>query len=159
MGSQARLLFIISLFVSTPIFASDKIEVENAWIREAPPTAKVMAGYMIISNNSDDTVMLNSVTSEGFGRVEFHRTEMRDGMATMIPITHITIKPHGKITFEPGGLHLMLINPKKPIKADDTVTLNLKFSDELVIPIVVSTKKGHGMEDHSMHDMQHEHNY
>ncbi|RMD70857.1 MAG: copper chaperone PCu(A)C, partial [Gammaproteobacteria bacterium] len=29
----------------------------------------------------------------------------------------MAIPPHGKVAFAPGGRHLMLINPKRPIKA------------------------------------------
>ena len=116
--------------------------------------AKSMAGYMEIHNMSDQTVMLRSITSEDFERSEFHRTEIKDGMARMSPVSHLSIKPHDKISFEPGALHLMLIHPKKVFKAGDKVNMTIQFTNDTKLSFEASVKKMAHVEDHSHNVMK-----
>ena len=81
--------FLFSLclgLVTLPGFAHEaSIHIHNAWVREAPPNAKMLAAYLIIENHSKNNVTLNTVTSPMFDKVEIHRTEIHDGMAHMVP--------------------------------------------------------------------------
>lgn len=140
-------------------FASDNLEVNDPWIREAPPNASIMAAYMVLQNESHHARTLNSISSPNFDRVEIHRTEMRDGMAHMTPVPQINISAQDKVAFAPGGLHVMLIGPKKTLKAGDKVQLTLHFKDNSTLDITAPVKKEQGMEgmkDHSNHEMGHE---
>ena len=46
-------VFFISLFLISSANAASALKIENTWSPEAPPVAKVMAGYMKITNMSD----------------------------------------------------------------------------------------------------------
>ena len=122
-------------FISSPVFASDiphkTLEVHNPWVREAPPTIKILAGYFTLHNHSDKTHTVLSVTSPQFDRVEIHRTEIKEEMAHMAPVSKIIIGPKNQVLFEPNGLHLMLINPKGKVKKGDKLNLILHLSDKL----------------------------
>jgi len=139
--------------LALPAFASDKLEVNDPWIREAPHNASILAAYMVLKNESHHARTLNSISSPDFDRVEIHRTEMHDGMAHMAQVSQIKISAQDKVAFEPGGLHAMLIGPKKTLKAGDKVQLTLHFKDNSTLDITTPVKKGQGMEDHSNHDM------
>ena len=52
----------------------DSFTVEGAWVREAPPNATAMAGYVTITNNTDQSRILSAANSEQFNVVEIHRT-------------------------------------------------------------------------------------
>jgi len=99
------------------------IEAHDPWVREAPPTAKVLAAYLQLHNHGDAARTLVSVESPAFKRVELHRSEEKNGMATMVRVTKIVIPAHGKVSFEPGSLHIMLIDPLARLKSGDTVKL------------------------------------
>ena len=153
----------ISLFISLILsiitmtaWANNALEAHDPWVREAPPTVEVLAAYMTLHNHSDKTQTVLSITSDNFDRVEIHRTEIHNDMAQMVPVSKVMISPNGKVTFAPGGLHIMLIGPKKIIKEGENVQLTLHLSDNSLLNINAPVKKSNGMEDHSMHDIHHD---
>lgn len=136
-------------------FSHEKLEAHDPWVREAPPSVKILAGYLSLHNHTDKTHTILSITSPQFSRVEIHRTEIKNGMAHMSPVSKIMLSPNGKVVFEPGGLHIMLIKPKNKIKRGDMIQLTLHLSDKSTFDFTLPVKKGQGMEDHSSHDMNH----
>ena len=156
------IIILLFLCVSIPGYASDSsheklgLEVHNAWVREAPPSASILAAYMSLHNHSGKTHTVMSITSPQFSRVEIHRTEIKNDIAHMLPVSKIIISPNGKVLFEPGGLHLMLIKPKKKYRSGDKIQLTLHLSDNSTFDFTAPVKKGHSIEDHSRHDMGHD---
>ncbi len=135
------------IFMFSSAFAADSIMVHNAWVRSAPPNAKVLAAYMKIINNSDEPRALTVVSSSLFGKVQMHKTEMQDGMMKMIHQKQLDIPAGGSLTLEPGGYHLMLMNPKSVLQVGEHVDFELKFDNGLTLNInaPVRTAKGGGM--------------
>ena len=129
-----------------------KIIVHNPWIREAPPNSPVLAAYMTIENHADKTKVLKSVSSSSFAKVELHMSMTKDGMAVMEQQNAVEIKSHESLTLEPGGMHIMLIRPKQPLKAGDEVGLVLQFADGtksvVTAKVVKKTAQGHAGHDH-----------
>ena len=115
--------FAFSALTSTFWSAAASLQVHDAWIREAPPTASVLAGYMVIRNAGTTPAEITNISSPDFGHSEMHRTVVENGVASMVPIGKLEIPPGEQITLEPGGTHLMLIDPRHPLRAGDTVTL------------------------------------
>lgn len=150
------LIFILLVLSTSSGYAGENIRITNAWISEAPPTAKALAGYMEIHNSSDKPVFLRSITSDWFEQSEFHKTEIHEGMARMTPVPRITIKPDSKVVFEPGGLHLMLINPGRAIKAGNTVPMTLHFTNNNTLAFKAKVKKMSAMKNHEGHNMSHD---
>ena len=109
--------------------AADKgVVIESPWIREAPPTAKALAGYMKIRNHSSQKTLV-SAESDDFQSVMLHQTVTKDGMAMMIHRQRIELPKGIELIFEPGGYHLMLLRPKRPLRLGDQVAIDLLFSD------------------------------
>jgi periplasmic copper chaperone A len=69
-----------------------------------------------------------------------HRSEMKDGMATMSGVDSLDIAPGAELAFSPGGYHLMLIGLKKPLKEGDHFSLSLRFehAGDVTIDVPVS---------------------
>lgn len=107
----------------------------NIKIIQALPGASVSAGYMTLTNNSDDAVLITRVTSPQYGTVSFHQTSIEDDIARMRPIAELTIPPGESIDLEPGGTHLMLMRQRNDV---DTVTLDFHSEDTIVISINTS---------------------
>lgn len=138
--------------------ASDQIMVEDAWIREAPPGAAAMAGYMILHNHGDSESSLVSAASPAFGSVQLHRTVMEEGMAKMVHQKAITVPAGGSVTFKPNDYHLMLMKPKQALKAGETVEVTLQFENgkSMTVPYEVRSA-GKGMEHGAMNRGHMEH--
>lgn len=107
--------------------AADDIKVHDAWVRAAPPGATVLAAYLTIDNHSAKPQALSGASSPQFDSVEIHRTEIKDGVASMIAQPSITIATHGTLSLTPNGYHLMLIGPRQALHTGDHVELQLQF--------------------------------
>lgn len=153
-----RALALFLLLLPFTAFAGEgKLHVENPWIREAPPTANVMAAYMHLHNKGKDTVVIVGAVSERFELVEIHETVVEDGMARMVPQESLRIPADDHINLEPNGYHLMLIGPNQAIKAGGTVPLTLLFADGSNQALDVPVRKATG--DESGHDHHHHHHH
>jgi copper(I)-binding protein len=106
---------------------ADDLEVRDVWIREAPPVAKSHAAYMELVNNGDTKVDIISVLADDYGMVMLHKTVEKNGMTTMEHVDNLVIPPHASVRLQPGALHIMLMSPKRKLKAGDTVKITLVF--------------------------------
>ena len=109
--------------------AEGDLVVHGAWIRAAPPNALALAGYMTVENHSTTGKLLVGARSPAFGNVTIHRTEHVGGVARMSHVSKVDIAPAGKLVFQPDGYHLMLIEPKRPLRMGDRVPIELRFAD------------------------------
>ena len=128
----------------TPIAAATgeaSISVRDAWVRETPPGVAMMAGYMVLQNNTSRPQVLVAASSPGFATVMIHRTIVKDGMARMEHASQIELTPNASLIFAPGGYHLMLMNPKRAQRAGDSVVINLEFRGGLVLPVAFEVRK------------------
>ena len=117
------------------------VSVRDAWIREAPPGVGVMAGYMELRNNTSGPQILVAASSSGFESVMFHRTIIKDGIAGMVHAPQVELTANASLIFAPGGYHLMLVKPKRTLRAGDPVVINLEFRGGLVLPVAFKVRK------------------
>lgn len=146
----ASLVVLAGLLTSTLISASE-LTIDDAWIREAPPISKVQAAYMELHNDSNKDISLISASSPHFSRIEFHRTEMSNGVMRMLQEKTLTIPARGETHLQPDGAHMMLFNPRQPLKAEDQVPFTLTFSNQKKIKIVIVVKKATSTSHHHGH--------
>jgi len=119
--------FLFISLLTNSAFAGENVHIQNAWIREAPPAIKVMAGYLDIENSSDRTLILVSAESPEFERIEFHISQMENGVASMQQQEHIIIAPDSTFTFKPDSYHLMLFNNSVPMREGKNISIKLTF--------------------------------
>lgn len=102
---------------------------ESPWSRATPGGAKHGVGYVSIINIGQSSDTLKAITSPIADRVEIHATAMDGGVMRMRKITNgLEIKAQQVTEFRPGGLHLMLIGLKSPIKKGQTFPAQLQFA-------------------------------
>ncbi len=124
--SLLALLFTVTL---QSAHASADIVIDDPWVREGPPSATVLAGYMRIKNTSSNNHTLTKVSSPEFETIEMHESIEKDGFMRMQKHTKIPIAARDTLVFAPSGFHLMLMDPKVSIKAGAKVTLIFTFQD------------------------------
>lgn len=117
------------LFCSVQADETGAMRVEQAWIRLAPPTAMMTAGYAQIYNNTNQTKVLVGAQSDRFGSIEIHRTEIQDGVARMVQQDRIVIEPHQALSLAPGGYHLMLMALTTALKPDENIPVQLQWAE------------------------------
>ncbi len=146
--------FFLVLFSLNQASAGENITVHNAWIREAPPTIKIMAGYLQIENSSDKALVLVSAESNEFKRIEFHQSTIKEGIARMQQQDKIIITSHSTFTFKPGSYHLMLFNNTVPMREGMLTSINLTFADGETLRFDAMVKRPDSSEIHN-----HEHHH
>nr|VFK53652.1 MAG: hypothetical protein BECKTUN1418D_GA0071000_101827 [Candidatus Kentron sp. TUN] len=117
------------LIIETTVWAEANVTITDPWIREAPPGVRALAGYLVLHNHGDTDISLVSASGPDFNTVMLHETITRSEMATMVHLDQIGIPARREVTFKPGGMHLMLMQPKKTFVAGDRSTIILVFAD------------------------------
>ena len=134
-----RLLLLLAILL--PAATRAELATDDAWIRHLPPAVPVRAGYVVISNPSSRPVTIVAAASPAFARVEFHRSVERDGKLQMERVESVTIAPGARLAFEPGGLHLMLIEPRARLRPGDRVELELRTDDGRVLRLDMAVQR------------------
>lgn len=137
-------VFVCLILALTLVRAASEeagVSVRDAWIRETPPGMTMMAGYMELRNNTSRPQVLVAASSSGFESLMIHRTIVKDGMAGMVHAPQIELAPHASLIFAPGAYHLMLMNPKRTLRAGDPVVIELEFRGGLVLPVAFQVRK------------------
>lgn len=103
------------------------VKVDNAWARATPPGQQVGGAFMNLTADADASLV--GARSPASRSVELHAMNMADGVMSMRQMDRIDL-PQGKtVSLKPGGLHLMFIDLKAPLRADAKIPLTLIWSD------------------------------
>jgi hypothetical protein len=102
--------------------------ISQGWSRATPGGAKVGGGYVTIENKGSAPDRLIAVSGDVAGKIEIHEMAVKNGVMTMRPLENgLAIAPGKTVKFAPGGLHLMMIDLKNPLKQGDKVAVTLEF--------------------------------
>jgi copper(I)-binding protein len=96
------------------------------------PGREMSAGYLVLTNNTNEVIVIDGVTSPQFGVVEIHQTTLEDGISRMRQIEELVVPARGSVTLERGGKHLMLMRAQG---TSETVTLQLLSGGAPVLTI------------------------
>lgn len=103
------------------------IAVEHAWARATPKGAKTGAAYITLVNSGTRDDRLLQVTSPVAESVQFHSETNDNGVMKMRMLAAVTVDPGAQVTLKPGGIHMMLLGLKQPLKEGQTISLTLTF--------------------------------
>ncbi len=146
LGGIAAAIVCFFLLYSTVYAAT--VQVEDVWVREAPPSSTALAAYMRIHNPTATELTIMEISSPSFEKVEIHQTTIVNNMMRMEKVVVATIPAHGELALKPGEKHLMLLNPKRRLKAGDHVTINLSFKKNQRQEIQAEVKKAASTNHH-----------
>jgi copper(I)-binding protein len=121
--------------------AQAEVQVEDAWVREAPPGARMLAAYLTVNNSGAEELVLVEVQSPAFSHIMLHNSEVVDGVARMTHLDEIVIPAQGSVQLEPGGMHLMMPAPEARLSAGDRVPLVLIFADGNRLEVQAEVRK------------------
>jgi periplasmic copper chaperone A len=120
------LLSVPSLVQAHEVKAGN-LELIHPHIRASMGQSPTTAGYLTILNHGKTADRLVSVSCRCAASVSVHEMKMTGSMASMKMVPSVEIPAGGKVTLAPGGLHLMVMGLKAPIKAGDRVEMVLTF--------------------------------
>ncbi|HEX4180820.1 MAG TPA: copper chaperone PCu(A)C [Caulobacteraceae bacterium] len=125
----AAVAMLCTAVASARDYDAGRLHIAHPWIRVAPPGAPTAAGYLTITNHGATPDRLLGGTAAGVGPIEVHEMSMTGQIMRMRPVTGgLLIAPGQTVALTPGGdRHLMLIGPKRPLKAGDQLPAILRF--------------------------------
>ena len=132
--TRTPLLLLSLCLLSLAACASDRDcapQVRDGWVRmpPGPMSADMMAGFGRIENRCPMPATIVSASSPAFGDASLHETRIVDGISRMRPVPDLRIAPDDAAVLKPGGLHLMLMQPRAPLKAGSKVAIEFKLQD------------------------------
>lgn len=114
--------------VASPSYAEDaKLSIEKPWARASIGTSRPTAAFLTIVNRASAPDRLLGVSSPAAARVEVHRTEIKDGSATMMKVEGVVVPAGGTVEFKPGSYHIMLMKLTAQVTKGTRLPLTLTF--------------------------------
>lgn len=112
---------------TSPAQVSGPLTISTPWSRATPPGATVGGAYFEIVNAGPADRLL-SLSSPVASSVEMHQTLLDGTVTEMRQVESVVVPARGKVRFAPGGLHVMLLGLKAPLKQGQHFSLRLKFA-------------------------------
>lgn len=108
------------------------ISIDSAWAR---PTKAGMtsAAYFKLENYGSAPDSLIRVSSNASKDVQIHLSYLNDGIMMMEEQPFVAIQPTEQISFEPGGYHIMIIQPTMDLNEGDSISFLLYFNSGMII--------------------------
>jgi copper(I)-binding protein len=117
------------------------IVVDHPWARATPAGAKTGAAYVTLINNGGSGDRLLSATTPVAGQVQFHSVSEENGVSRMREMHAVEVAPGAKVTFSPGGMHIMMVGLKQPLKEGQSFPLTLTFEKAGKMDVTVPVAK------------------
>lgn len=89
----------------------------------------MMAGYFELKNPGEKTIVVTGAHSPTFVDVSLHETVHKEGRVGMGELKKVEISQGGKVIFAPGGKHLMLMNPTRPLALGNMVEITFTLDN------------------------------
>ncbi|NPV78086.1 MAG: copper chaperone PCu(A)C [Anaerolineae bacterium] len=138
-----KILLFAILAITALSGCSDQkeIEIQNAWARPALKGGNSAVYFQIKNTTKADDLLKNAACSTA-GNTEIHKSIMdENGVMMMKPQESVEIPANATIAFEPGGLHIMLINLNQDLQVGDNLEVSLTFDKAGVITIIAPVKQ------------------
>lgn len=103
---------------------AEDLKVEAAWAR-ASVGSNGAAFITVFNGGAPDRLV--GVTSPAAPDVMLHRSFEEGGMMKMEHVPALSIDAGQRVEMKPGGMHIMLVNLKQPLKKGDQLPLSLRF--------------------------------
>lgn len=106
--------------------ATGGMTVESVTVDEPPVSDQAALRFVIVNGTTTDDT-LTSITTEVAGTTSIHESSVEGGTATMTPRSSVPVVAGARVTFAPGGLHVMLEDLTRPLAVGDTFDVTLHF--------------------------------
>lgn len=120
---------------ATAAAASNGLAVSNARLVLPPVAGNPAAVYFDLSYSGALGVSLESVTVEGAGMTMIHDYAENAGKMQMVMTDSVPLSADAPVSFAPGALHVMAMEPGAALAAGSTAKVTLTLSDGTSVTI------------------------
>lgn len=142
-------LLAVALAMAIPAAAHDyragSLTIDHPVLRIASPVSKTGAGYLTITNRGKAADRLVSVVTSASSRADLHGTLQSGGVMQMrAQAGGVPVPAGATIRFAPGGLHVMFIGLKTPLREGQMLNARLVFEKAGPIDVQFKTETAAG---------------
>ena len=133
-----RAVVAVSLLALAACGGDAELEVRDAWARPTPLATTPAAVYFEVEVAEDD-VLLGASAPDVAAVTEVHETMSDDDVMSMHESHGVELRAGETVVFEPGGLHVMLVDLLAPLEAVQhfELTLTLERAGEVQVEVEV----------------------
>jgi hypothetical protein len=149
--AAAIALTLAAILTSVTGAMANDVMVMKAFARaSATPVAKSGAAYVSVMNHGADADRLVAVTTPAASTAELHTTTTVEGVMRMEATGPVDIASMATLEMAPGGLHIMLMGLKAPLKQGESIEIMLTFekAGEITVKVPVGGV-AEGTHDHA----------
>ena len=110
------------------------------WARASIGQAKAGAAYLTIANKGEETDRLIAAETPAAKVAQLHTHLMKDGVMKMRKVEAVEIAPGEPVVFRPGGLHIMMMGLKAPLREGESFPVTLIFEKAGRVEISVTVE-------------------
>lgn len=139
----------LAALIATPALA--QVDVAGAWVRATVPGQMGTGAFMTLI--AKDGARVVGAESPVAGVVEVHEMKMEGGVMKMRAVEALELPAGKPVELKPGGLHVMLLDLKRPLKVGEKVPLSLRIEtrDRKLVTLPIEAEVGAGMPMHGGH--------
>lgn len=142
------LAFVAMLFTSLVFSVSSQahsfklgaIDIGHPWARPTAAGQVAGGGYLKLTNAGAADRLL-SASSEVAESVELHTMSMDGNVMRMRQVEAIDLPAGQTVELKPGGLHIMFMGLKAPLKEGDKFPVKLKFEKAGEVTVTVNVEQ------------------
>ena len=142
----------VALALSGPALAqpAPAVRADQPWARATAPQQQVGAAYVTLTSPAGDRLV--GASSPLAARVEVHEMRMDGPVMQMRELPDgLPLLPGQAVTLKPGGYHMMLVNLARPLRAGESIPVQLRFQNAppLDLQFQVGSPGARGPEGHA----------
>ncbi len=129
------------------------IQVERAYSHPTAAPGVPGVGFLTLRNAGKRADRLLAVESPAAARIEIHESRVVQGVMQMRALPKGVLLPAGqRVSFGPGGTHLMLFALREPLREGMAVPVTLRFERAGRVDAMLQVEPRGPAEDHSHHE-------
>ena len=143
-----------------PTAAQSDLQIQHPWARPTVAGQAAGGGFLTLRGAAVADRLLGGAAPSVAERVELHTMRMEGDVMRMREVPAIDVPAGQTVKLEPGGLHVMFMGLKAPLKEGERFALTLRFekAGEKTVEVLVSMRPpagasampagGHGAHKH-----------
>ena len=136
---SAAALALASAVAHAHSFKLGDIDIGHPYARVTAPGQPTGGGYLKLDNKGRDDKLLSARAAVS-ASVELHSMSMDGDVMRMRQVDAIALPAGKTVELKPGGLHIMFVGLKSPLKAGDRFPMTLKFAKAGEVDVVVNVE-------------------
>jgi copper(I)-binding protein len=103
------------------------VKVDQPWLRPSVQGQATTGAYMTLT--ATEPLTLLGASTPAAGSVELHQMRMEGDIMRMRAVETLPLPANQPVQLAPGGLHLMVMQPKTPFRIGTSMPLTLRLRD------------------------------